>query len=667
MEIISNIDTIFEIKALVATSHFYEHTVINNCPITPDTISIVMTSSNRSKQTNYTLKTLLNSTFKNIQVILVDDSDTDPITLEMLQSYPFYIDFIRIKKTTKNWRNPCVNYNIGFLFVKGEQVIIQNAEVCHVGDVLNYVHETVNKENYYVFDVEKSIDYNTNEIIYKKDTIDINYFSSVCDWQPWYQHSKHHNRKLHFLSAMNFKVFKKIGGFSYDYSFGSGYDDDDFIMKINSLDIPIVSVSNEVSMCGGIHLFHTLSTDKNQWAETLHKDGNNILFKVKQSYYNKTSSYIEITADKETVSSKLITLGMKKPIVVTITGIRPDFIRMSSTFKALDVNFTHILIHTGQHYDELLSDIFFQDLEIRKPDYVLETGKSSTNHYEQLSYLSSAVPKLLKEKNIKPDLILFLGDSNSAAVSLPLKKDGYKIGHIEAGMRSYDKRMLEELNRTVCDHCSDILFVYHEDYKQQVAAENITKNVYVVGNTIIEPLMMFKDTITVYEKRKDMILLDVHRPENFNYLPRLIGIFKFANACSEKYGLPVKMLYFKRLNDMIVKYSLDIGKIEMVPLMPYKKYLDTVYHCRFIISDSGTGQEEPAMLGTPVVVPRDFTERPQSVTNNCSIMFKEKYDDVFQWISDIESGVKKMNTEWLGDGKTSERIIEHLKVFFACE
>ena len=659
---ISKIDTILEIKALVATSHFYDHTVINNCPISSDTISLVMTSSNRSKQTHYTLKSLLNSAFKNIHVILVDDSDTDPITLESLQLYPFYIDFIKIKKTTKNWKNPCVNYNIGFLFVKGEQVIIQNAEVCHVGDVLKYVHDTVDTEKYYVFDVQTSLDYNTNEILYKKDFHDISIYNEPL-WFTWYQHTVDNNRKYHFLSAMNSKTFKKIGGFSYDYSFGSAFDDDDFVLKINSLDIPIVSVSNEVSMCGGIHLFHTMSTDKKEWAEIM--NGNDHLFRIKESYYNKTSSYIEITEDKETVSSKLITLGMKKPIVVTITGIRPDFIRMSSIFKALDDNFTHILIHTGQHYDTLLSDIFFQDLEIRKPDYVLETGKSSTNHYEQLSYLSSAVPKLMKEKNIQPDLILFLGDSNSAAVSLPLKKDGYKIGHIEAGMRSYDKRMLEELNRTVCDHCSDILFVYHEDYKQQVAAENITKNVYIVGNTIIEPLMMFKDTITVCEKRKDMILLDVHRPENFNYLPRLIRILKFANACSEKYGLPVKMLYFKRLHDMIEKYSLDIGKIEMVPLMPYKKYLDTVYHCRFIISDSGTGQEEPALLGTPVVVPRDFTERPQSVTNNCSIMFKESYDDIFQWISDIESGVKKMNTEWLGDGKTSEKIIEHLKVFFA--
>jgi len=151
---------------------------------------------------------------------------------------------------------------------------------------------------------------------------------------------------------------------------------------------------------------------------------------------------------------------MKKTII-TITGIRPDFIRMSEIFKKLDNNYNHILIHTGQHYDTTLSDVFFKELNIREPDYILNTGKNSTNHYEQLAYLSINIPKLLIDNNIIPDLIIFLGDSNSAAVSLPLKKEGYKIAHIEAGMRSYDKRMLEEINRTVCDHCSDILFVYH--------------------------------------------------------------------------------------------------------------------------------------------------------------------------------------------------------------
>jgi UDP-N-acetylglucosamine 2-epimerase (non-hydrolysing) len=353
---------------------------------------------------------------------------------------------------------------------------------------------------------------------------------------------------------------------------------------------------------------------------------------------------------------------MKKTIV-TITGIRPDFIRMCSVFKELDNHCNHVMIHTGQHYDTLLSDIFFKQLNIRNPDYILDTGKKTFNHFEQLAYLTTEIPKLFEEKNIKPDLVLFLGDSNSAGVSFPLKKAGYKIGHIEAGMRSYDKRMLEEINRTICDHCSDILFVYHNDYKNQLEKENITKNVHVVGNTIVEPFSIFREMIMNKQKQKNMILLDIHRPENFNYTNRLKNIFLFANNCIKKYNIPVKILYFKRLKDEIDKHSLDLGSIEMVPLYAYKEYLDVVYHCHFIISDSGTGQEEPALLGTPVIVPRDFTERPQSYENNCSFQLQVdnlNMDDSFEWIHKIDNGDIVMNTSWLGEGNTSKLVVEKI-------
>ncbi len=230
-----------------------------------------------------------------------------------------------------------------------------------------------------------------------------------------------------------------------------------------------------------------------------------------------------------------------KKTIVSITGIRPDFIRMCCVFKKLDDNFNHIMIHTGQHFDKLLSDVFFEELGIRQPDYILNTGKESSNHYEQLSYLTREIPKLFQEKNINPDLILFLGDANTSGLAFPLKKGGYRIGHIEAGMRSGDKRMLEEINRTVCDHCSDYLFVYHDDYANNLAKENITKNVFVVGNTIVEPFRMFQNEIMNEEKKNELILLDIHRPENFQYRDRLENIIKFANICIKIFQLPVKL------------------------------------------------------------------------------------------------------------------------------
>ena len=139
--------------------------------------------------------------------------------------------------------------------------------------------------------------------------------------------------------------------------------------------------------------------------------------------------------------------------IITVTGIRPDFIRMSEIFKKLDQNFNHILIHTGQHFDKLLSDVFFDELEIREPDFNLNIGGKDKEHFHQTGDLSIKLIETIRKEKLNPDLVIFLGDSNSVCSAMSLKKEGYKIAHIEAGMRSYDKRMLEEINRIVCDHC----------------------------------------------------------------------------------------------------------------------------------------------------------------------------------------------------------------------
>ena len=353
---------------------------------------------------------------------------------------------------------------------------------------------------------------------------------------------------------------------------------------------------------------------------------------------------------------------MKNITIATIFGIRPDCLRLSAVIKKLDENFNHILIHTGQHYDPLLFSVFFDELNIRKPDYILNTGKESSTHYEQLSYLSTEIPKLFEREKIKPDLILFLGDSNTAAVSLPLKKEGYRIGHIEAGMRSGDKRMLEEINRTVCDHCSDILFVYHEDYKTNLAKENIINNVHVVGNTIVE---VCKPFIPTEPKRNDLILLDIHRPENFKYEDRLRNIIKYANLCSVRYGLEVHMLRFHGTMKYVKEFNIDLGFIKVVDLMSYTKYLETAYHCRVVLSDSGSAQEEMAFFDTFVICPRDYTERPQSVKAGCSYMLdvnsEDKWNESFEQINNNHLFEK----EWLGDGNTSQHIIDILNQYFA--
>ena len=352
---------------------------------------------------------------------------------------------------------------------------------------------------------------------------------------------------------------------------------------------------------------------------------------------------------------------MKKTIV-TVTGIRPDFIRMSEIFKRLDEesSFEHILVHTGQHYDELLSDVFFEDLQIRKPNYNLSIGGSNKKHYHQQADLSVKILKLFEDENIKPDIVLFLGDSNSVLASVPVRKEGYKVGHIEAGMRSYDERMFEEINRKVCDHVSNYLFVYHDNYKRKAMREGITEDkIFVVGNTIIEPLKKIADLD--YSGSEKHIILDIHRPENFNHKDRLEKIIKFANLCNKKTGLPIKMLRFNRTIKNIKEFNLDLGCIELVDLMGYKKFVRSMQDSLFIISDSGTAQEEPALLNIPVIVPRDYTERPESMKNNNSALLnlnnEKKFSSMIEWAMEEKS----MDTSWLGDGKTSHKIVKILE------
>lgn len=349
----------------------------------------------------------------------------------------------------------------------------------------------------------------------------------------------------------------------------------------------------------------------------------------------------------------------KEKTIVSIVGIRPDFIRMSKIFKLLDKNFNHILIHTGQHFDKNLSEIYFNQLDIRTPDYNLNIGGFGKEHFHQNAELSVKIIELFRNKNINPNLILFLGDSNSVACSVSLKKEGYIIGHIEAGMRSGDKRMLEEINRIICDHCSDYLFVYHKNYKKKLLKENIKRDsIYVVGNTIVEVCKDFINQITNNPKKNENILLDIHRPENFKYKDRMEWIIKYANMCYSKYKKPIRMLNFKRTIDQINKFNLNLQNIEIIELMNYKEYLNFIYHCQFIISDSGTSQEEPALLNTKVIVPRDFTERPESVDKNCSFMLNENnFESSLKWL-DTDN---KIDTKWLGKGKTSKQIISIIK------
>ena len=289
--LIANKEKILEIKRKVEEkdTSLYDHEEIPNIPITGDTISIVMTASNRSKQTYFTLRTIQNSMHKAVQVIIVDDSDIDPIIKEELDKYPFYIDFISIKKENKNWVNPVVNYNIGFQYIKGTKIIIQNAEVCHIGDVLTYMSSQMMVDNYYICDVRASKSIGTNDIIYQYNTNNIDIYNSNELFNMWYQ-GRERLVNYHFLSGMTIDTFYKIKNFSYDYTMGISFDDDDFLLKIIENKIKIINLFYDEFNFGGIHLWHSSNIKKiRKKIET-----NQNIFSKKRQNYEETGEYTEM-------------------------------------------------------------------------------------------------------------------------------------------------------------------------------------------------------------------------------------------------------------------------------------------------------------------------------------------------------------------------------------
>lgn len=295
MELLLNSkDIIAEIKRKVDSKDpsLFKHHVINVRELPSDTISIVMTSSNRSRQTYFTLFTIGKSAHKNVHVVLVDDSDVDPIDINILATkYNLYIDFISIKRENKNWVNPVVNYNIGFTFIKGSKVVIQNAEVCHVGDPLSLINVGIENDNYYAFDVKSSNSFDDNEKIYRSDVSNTSIYNKPgINWLAWYQHASHSNRFLHFFTALTRQTFDKIQGFSYDYTLGKDFDDNDFILKFKSQNIALLNIENEKHNCGGIHLFHQNAYE----GYCKGKVSNQPIFEYKKGLWNSEKQYISI-------------------------------------------------------------------------------------------------------------------------------------------------------------------------------------------------------------------------------------------------------------------------------------------------------------------------------------------------------------------------------------
>ncbi|QKF93571.1 glycosyl transferase family 2 [Fadolivirus algeromassiliense] len=291
---LENYNKLYTLKELLKMrdSNYFDITIINEQVIDSNTISIVMTACNRSKQTYFTLKTIAESSYKNVQIIIVDDSSSDKISINELEKYNLHIELINIKN--KFWVNPCINYDIGFSFIKGSKIIIQNSEVCHVGDIVDYVYKNIVDNEYNVFNVISLKNLESNNQLYRMNVITSkNYMNLNKHLGIWYQHPKHRNKNYHFLTALTKNTFDIIGGFDIDYALGKDYDDNGFLLKIMFNKIKINNVNEETLM--GIHQWHEQSA-----CGSVSKNYNNEkLFKAKSQYNKENETYLELTSYNE--------------------------------------------------------------------------------------------------------------------------------------------------------------------------------------------------------------------------------------------------------------------------------------------------------------------------------------------------------------------------------
>ena len=357
--------------------------------------------------------------------------------------------------------------------------------------------------------------------------------------------------------------------------------------------------------------------------------------------------------------------------IISVVGARPNFMKVAPIYNAINkrqenskFNIEHLICHTGQHYDEKMSKVFFDELELPKPDFYLGIGGGS--HAVQTAGIIVEFEKILIEQ--KPDLVIVVGDVNSTiACNLTAVKLGIKVAHVEAGLRSFDREMPEEINRILTDSISDYLFVTEKSGLENLKNEGIPDSkVFFTGNVMIDSLVNYlskanNDLLLKYQLDK-YILVTMHRPSNVDIKEKLVNLIEMLNRLSEKRKIvfPIHPRTKKNLDKFGLTNIISKNIILTDPI-GYIDFISLIKNAELILTDSGGIQEESTFLNVQCVTLRTSTERPVTVELGTNHLVGDNFTEAEKVVYEILNGKKKPGSvPDLWDGKAAERIVEIL-------
>ncbi len=368
--------------------------------------------------------------------------------------------------------------------------------------------------------------------------------------------------------------------------------------------------------------------------------------------------------------------------IISAVGARPNFMKVApihKAFKKYENEITHLICHTGQHYDEKMSKVFFEDLELPQPDFYLGVGSGS--HAEQTANVMVEFEKILIQE--KPDIVLVVGDVNSTiACSLTAKKLHIKVVHVEAGLRSFDMEMPEEINRILTDRISDYLFVTEKSGLENLKNEGVSDDkIFFVGNVMIDSLIHYlpkSETSNIHDElgveKGSYVLITLHRPSNVDTKESLEKLVHFLNTLSnerkvvfpihprtknnlEKYGLTASLNLCEETGLSGEAQRAKTGIILTDPI-GYIDFQALTKNAELVVTDSGGIQEETTYLGVQCITLRTSTERPSTVDVGTNQLIGVDLEKAESACLNVLNGKKKEGTiPELWDGKAAERIV----------